>query len=122
MVLKRCTGPSSCVQRRVGQLHYKDNRRGEADVAGYESPRLDRENELSRARFQASVSRIYQAACRSACSPRTIATEKLVTCSDSHRNDPPGQVFERTVLYYADWLASHERAHVKHIQRIVKTI
>ena len=34
----------------------------------------------------------------------------------------PGQVFERTVLYYADWLASHERAHVKHIQRIVKTI
>ncbi len=34
----------------------------------------------------------------------------------------PEQVFERTVLYYADWLASHERAHVKHIQRIVKTI
>ena len=34
----------------------------------------------------------------------------------------PGQVFERTVLYYADWLAGHERAHVKHVQRIVKTM
>jgi hypothetical protein len=34
----------------------------------------------------------------------------------------PGQVFERTALYYADWLAGHERAHVKHIQRIVKTM
>src|SRR5258706_1199954 len=87
MVFKRCTGPSSCVLRRVGQLHDEDNRRGEADLAGYESPCLDRENELSRARFQAIVPHIFQAAWRSACSPRTIATEKLVSCSDSHRND-----------------------------------
>jgi len=34
----------------------------------------------------------------------------------------PGQVFERTVLYYADWLARHERAHIKHVQRVVLTM
>jgi hypothetical protein len=30
----------------------------------------------------------------------------------------PGQVFERTVLYYAEGLARHERAHLKQIERI----
>ncbi|HEX6479111.1 MAG TPA: DinB family protein [Ktedonobacteraceae bacterium] len=33
-----------------------------------------------------------------------------------------GKVFERTVLFYARWLAGHERSHVKQIERIVKTI
>jgi len=33
-----------------------------------------------------------------------------------------GQVFERTVLYYAEWMARHERPHVKQIERIVNTI
>ena len=33
-----------------------------------------------------------------------------------------GQVFERTVLYYAQWLARHERPHLKQIERIVNTI
>jgi hypothetical protein len=30
-------------------------------------------------------------------------------------------VLERTVLFYAQWLARHERPHVKQIQRIVNT-
>ena len=34
----------------------------------------------------------------------------------------PGRVFERTALYYGDWLAGHERAHVKQIKRIVNTV
>ena len=33
-----------------------------------------------------------------------------------------GKVLERTVLFYARWLAGHERSHVKQIERIVKTI
>jgi hypothetical protein len=33
-----------------------------------------------------------------------------------------GAVLERTVLFYAQWLAQHERAHVKQIGRIVKTV
>ncbi len=33
-----------------------------------------------------------------------------------------GRVLERTVLFYAQWLALHERPHVKQIERIVKTM
>ena len=33
-----------------------------------------------------------------------------------------GKVLERTVLFYAQWLARHERQHVKQIERIVKTM
>ena len=31
-----------------------------------------------------------------------------------------GTVLQRTVLFYARWLAGHERPHVKQIGRIVK--
>jgi len=30
-----------------------------------------------------------------------------------------GKVLERTVLFYAQWLARHERQHVKQVERIV---
>ena len=33
-----------------------------------------------------------------------------------------GKVLERTVLFYAQWLAEHERPHVKQIERIVNTM
>ncbi len=33
-----------------------------------------------------------------------------------------GKVLERTVLFYAQWLATHERPHVKQIERIVRTM
>ena len=33
-----------------------------------------------------------------------------------------GKVLERTVLFYAQWLARHERQHVKQIERIVNTM
>lgn len=33
-----------------------------------------------------------------------------------------GKVLERTVLFYAQWLARHERQHVKQLERIVNTI
>lgn len=33
-----------------------------------------------------------------------------------------GKVLERTVLSYAQWLARHERPHVKQIERIVNTM
>jgi hypothetical protein len=33
-----------------------------------------------------------------------------------------GAVLERTVLFYARWLAGHERPHLKQIQRIVNTM
>ncbi len=33
-----------------------------------------------------------------------------------------GRVLERTVLSYAQWLARHERPHVKQIERIVNTM
>ncbi len=33
-----------------------------------------------------------------------------------------GKVFERTVLFYARWLAGHERPHLKQIKRIVNTM
>lgn len=32
-----------------------------------------------------------------------------------------GRPFERTPLYYGQWLAEHERSHVKHIERMVKS-
>lgn len=32
-----------------------------------------------------------------------------------------GKVLERTVLFYAQWLAGHERQHVKQVERIVNT-
>ena len=33
-----------------------------------------------------------------------------------------GKPFVRTVLSYADWLATHERSHVKQIQRLAESI
>ena len=33
-----------------------------------------------------------------------------------------GKVLERTVLFYAQWLARHERQHVKQVERIVNTM
>jgi hypothetical protein len=33
-----------------------------------------------------------------------------------------GKVLERTVLLYAQWLARHERQHVKQVERIVNTM
>lgn len=33
-----------------------------------------------------------------------------------------GRPLERTVLFYARWLANHERPHLKQIERIVRTI
>jgi hypothetical protein len=33
-----------------------------------------------------------------------------------------GKVLERTVLFYADWLARHERPHVKQIERILTSM
>ena len=33
-----------------------------------------------------------------------------------------GKVLERTVLFYAQWLARHERPHVKQIERIANTM
>lgn len=33
-----------------------------------------------------------------------------------------GAVLERTVLFYARWLAGHERTHVKQVARIVATL
>lgn len=36
--------------------------------------------------------------------------------------DMIGQPFERTVLYYADRLARHERPHLKQIERIADTV
>jgi hypothetical protein len=40
----------------------------------------------------------------------------------SARVSGAGKVLERTVLFYARWLAGHERPHVKQIERIVKTM
>jgi len=33
-----------------------------------------------------------------------------------------GKVLERTVLFYGQWLARHERQHVKQVERIVNTM
>lgn len=30
-----------------------------------------------------------------------------------------GETYERSALYYGDWMAGHERAHWKHIERII---
>jgi len=33
-----------------------------------------------------------------------------------------GDVYERSARYYGDWMARHERGHVKHIDRILKAV
>jgi hypothetical protein len=33
-----------------------------------------------------------------------------------------GKVLERTVLFYGDWMARHERQHVKQVEHIVNTM
>jgi hypothetical protein len=32
---------------------------------------------------------------------------------------PPGKVYENSVRYYGDWMARHERSHLRHIKRIL---
>jgi len=33
---------------------------------------------------------------------------------------PPGKIYEYSTVYYGDWMARHERSHLKHIARILK--
>ena len=33
---------------------------------------------------------------------------------------PPNVVYEYSTLYYGDWMARHERSHLKHVARILK--
>ena len=33
---------------------------------------------------------------------------------------PPGVVYEYSVLYYGDWMARHERSHLRHMARVLK--
>jgi hypothetical protein len=35
---------------------------------------------------------------------------------------PPGVVYEYSVLYYGDWMARHERSHLRHIARTLKEL
>jgi hypothetical protein len=35
---------------------------------------------------------------------------------------PPGKVYENSVLYYGDWMARHERGHLRHIARVLKDV
>lgn len=35
---------------------------------------------------------------------------------------PPGVVYEYSLLYYGDWMARHERSHLRHMARIIKEL
>ena len=35
---------------------------------------------------------------------------------------PPDVVYEYSVLFYGDWMARHERSHLKHMERILKEL
>ena len=35
---------------------------------------------------------------------------------------PPNKVYEYSVLYYGDWMARHERTHLKHIAGILREL
>jgi hypothetical protein len=35
---------------------------------------------------------------------------------------PPNKVYENSALYYADWMARHERSHLRHIGRVLKDL
>ena len=35
---------------------------------------------------------------------------------------PPKQIYEYSTLYYGDWMARHERGHLKHMKRIIDTV
>jgi hypothetical protein len=35
---------------------------------------------------------------------------------------PPGKVYENSVLYYGDWMARHERGHLRHIAAVLREV
>ncbi len=35
---------------------------------------------------------------------------------------PPNKIYEYSVLYYGDWLAAHERAHLRHLPQIIAAV
>ena len=35
---------------------------------------------------------------------------------------PPNKIYERTARFYGNWMAPHERGHLKHIARILKAV
>lgn len=35
---------------------------------------------------------------------------------------PPAKLYEYSTLYYGDWMARHERSHLRHIARILKAV
>jgi hypothetical protein len=53
-----------------------------------------------------------------------LATLEPVAARDWNRTAtvavPPNKVYEYSVSYYGDWLAAHERAHLRHIERDLK--
>ena len=35
---------------------------------------------------------------------------------------PPNVVYEYSVLYYGDWIARHERSHLKHMAKVISEL
>jgi hypothetical protein len=35
---------------------------------------------------------------------------------------PPNVTYEYSVLYYGDWIARHERSHLKHMAKIIREL
>ncbi|MGH2428103.1 MAG: hypothetical protein ACRDGV_04325 [Candidatus Limnocylindria bacterium] len=33
-----------------------------------------------------------------------------------------GELYENSALYYSDWMARHERSHLRHIKRIIAEV
>jgi hypothetical protein len=54
---------------------------------------------------------------------KSLTTEQVLTLlARAATETGAGRVLERTVLFYARWLAGHERPHVKQVERIVNTM
>lgn len=78
-----------------------------------------KKNGLSRTEILAVVARFCHAAYRSIGSPGVVAAHRLGAHSDRHggRKGPRADL-----LSYAQWMATHERPHLKQIERIASAM
>jgi hypothetical protein len=102
----------------VGQRHWGDPRRGQADDPGDQSRNWIKQTDYGDLEFALSLrafttQRTELLALLAPLPPEGWARGATVTGA--------GKPLHRTVLFYAGWLAHHERPHVKQIVRLVKT-
>jgi hypothetical protein len=119
MVREGCACSSAFVRRRLGRVHCDDPPKGESNYPCCQPPGWIEKTDYSEQDFRSSLQAFT--------AQRTALLKMLEPLSPeawsrSASVTSAGTALERTVYSYADWMAEHERPHLKQIRRIADAL